>query len=968
MVDGKKIRRVLINGKEELGQFLVVDFVHSILKTSSLLYPVDFPDKALRRIPIDRVRYVDSSSFMTTRDFFLMLLMKHSITSNVLLSDSLFYYNVEYQPYQFRPLLKFLANDRRRLLIADETGLGKTIETAYILVNEMLRSRINRIVILCPSNLCQKWRNELFLRFGVHFSIVSGKEALRGITQSSSPINYIVSMDAGRSIDLSQILKCRQDHMIDLLIIDEIQNLIGRTGETIRRNLGNNLSLISHGVIGLSATPIQIELTDFFRILTILDPDEITLDEFSSFMSSSPHLTQLVRMLDSQLPVDSQDLLKLLRKYVSTIKKTTDVVDSDIVELEKKLSKKHLNDFERLQIKEKLYDFLPLSKYYTRTTRGEVGLDLNRNVQNVTVDLDDTPTSLYQDGELVTISELGLYSEIEQIFSKSFNYVHRRQLSSSLPAIVNLLRGGVHGVNVWVRGEVKNYDLSLTKEEMDECLRAANKFGIISKDSKWDKFNEVISDLIENKDVKKIIVFTQWMSTLNYFKSKQDYYDYNLYFVSGDEDQYQKNEIIKKFKKDDHVSIMFSTDVLSEGIDLQFSNCIVNYDLPYNPARLEQRIGRIDRIGQKSKNLYVVNMLVNGSDDHIIFERLYERIKIFESYIGSLPSSIEEKEVNREIDDSYINKIVEDKLMEIDLNKKNMPLMLSDYYDKVTETVREKIHEDLYDIRPITIYLMFKICFNLEPITMNEKRMTYDSIGIEELEVLTNIVDHRNKEYVSMQFMDYIDKNNALSFVFDSNEEGVYLPLSHSLLHNSLSIISEHCERLFASQKRFTLHCDDKFSSYQCLFLVQYDYLGASLQKRDTRWWALTSDDEFECLSDLDLSTMVNSTISPAVDDSLMNKYQLSIGPCLEANYEQWYSESLNEDWLKCKQIEYNRIRWLKTKLKQNEEISEERDEIIMEMNEIQHRLDSSLEHRSLSISNFYKNVNILSIVQLHSD
>lgn len=181
---------------------------------------------------------------------------------------ALFTARTSFKEYQFRPLIKYLHSPDRRILIADEAGLGKTIEAGYILIEELARSKLGRIVVLCPASLRTKWRDELWRRFGLHFDIATGGALMRCLN-SDEPFHVIASFDSlWAKSNLSDSLS--QVNPIDLLVIDEVHHLIGRGGETIRRTLGLALSKRSHRVVALSATPIQLEFDDLRRVLEVV--------------------------------------------------------------------------------------------------------------------------------------------------------------------------------------------------------------------------------------------------------------------------------------------------------------------------------------------------------------------------------------------------------------------------------------------------------------------------------------------------------------------------------------------------------------------------------------------------------------------------------------------------------------------------------------------------------------------------
>ena len=201
-----------------------------------------------------------------------------------------------FKPFQFRPLLSYLENPRRRILIADEVGLGKTISASYIMVEEMARSPMERIVIICPSHLRSKWRTELLYRFGIYFDVVRGRRFL-DILGGRDRYRCIVSIDAlrGRLDALHErLIDCPK---MNMLIVDEAHHLIGRGGDTQRREFVQSISLISDKVIGLTATPLHLELMDLKRVLDVIDPRDWTEEVFLTEMELRATINKVYGLL-----------------------------------------------------------------------------------------------------------------------------------------------------------------------------------------------------------------------------------------------------------------------------------------------------------------------------------------------------------------------------------------------------------------------------------------------------------------------------------------------------------------------------------------------------------------------------------------------------------------------------------------------------------------------------------------------
>lgn len=551
----------------------------------------------------------------------------------------------EFKPFQFTPLLRYLDNPRRRLLIADEVGLGKTISAIYIMIEEMSRSALDRVIIVCPAHLRnKKWKRELWRRFGLPFDIVNGN----GLVQSLKKDRYrlIVSQDCMRK-GTGRLEEAIGSKKIDLLIIDEIHNLIGRDNDTKRREFGIALSLMSERVVGLTATPVQLKLLDLKRIYDVIDPGYWDDEAFLSDMEIQANLTKACRLLSDIEWNDGKDVE--VRSILSGLDRT---ISSSM-------------NLSSIESRHKLHCSLgrtgPLASKYTRTRRVDVGEDRPREIQNIIIDLDEDIVEAIQDGVLVKVSEAGLFAEVDLLLKGHFSHVHRRQLSSSLPAMVGLMHRGMEGFRVWESDGriVTEEDLSemdeedvvgfkevrqcLSDEVQERCRSIVDKYNLRKADTKFKRMMDILMDKARSGDIHKAIVFTRWRPTLSDLRQKAMHIrDIRTFIISSDDPDDVQDDVIMRFQEHEGFAILFTADVLSEGLDMQCADCIVNYDMPYNPQRIEQRIGRVDRIGQKYPRITILNLLVKGSLDLEIFDILLSRIGVFEQYLGDTPPTLSE--------------------------------------------------------------------------------------------------------------------------------------------------------------------------------------------------------------------------------------------------------------------------------------------------------------------------------------
>jgi superfamily II DNA/RNA helicase len=186
----------------------------------------------------------------------------------------------------------------------------------------------------------------------------------------------------------------------------------------------------------------------------------------------------------------------------------------------------------------------------------------------------------------------------------------------------------------------------LENREISSILRlkeSADRIGNI--DTKFDRFLEALRKLGKEDSNAKIMVFAFFKKTLEYLRRKLEATEYSkrVGLIHGDIPTKDREKIIKKFRQSDEIKILLSSEVGGEGLDFEFCNVIFNYDLPWNPMRVEQRIGRLDRYGQQHEKILIYNFSMVGTIDDEILNRLYRRINVFERYIGDLDAILGEE-------------------------------------------------------------------------------------------------------------------------------------------------------------------------------------------------------------------------------------------------------------------------------------------------------------------------------------
>lgn len=600
--------------------------------------PIEVPRDSLAPVALEVDPWLDAAC--------RILLMDFARPSGLGLAVA-FRANAKFKPYQFRPLLKFLGVADRHLLLADETGLGKTVEAGYIITEEIARGAGERIGILCPPRLRWKWQDELWKRFGLRFEVLASARSLaRALTPRSLVHRWIASSDIAREAPL-QGLSARTAPLLDLLIVDEIHEFIARGGETLRRDLGTGLASVSRAIVGISATPVHLDMDDLRRVLDIVVPGKFSFEEFQLELRLASAVNSTCRTLTSAqwTPSEGRADAAYLRREIGA---SSWPYEGEAERLESFLSRfdsisEAATPRERQILATDGSQCAELSRHLIRTRGIEVGENRERVIETSLVRLSQESYQVVQNGKTESISETRVFSELDQLFRQAFSLVHRAQLSSSLPAISGLLSSGERGFARWEAIDeddpesASQYGHRLSESERAEATRLAMLHSALLVDTKWDVLSALLQRLNEDALARKVVVFTHWIPTLKYLERRAKTAR-TFRFLVADPSSAANNlgELIQRFESHQGYCVLFSSDVLREGFDLQAADCVVNYDLPYNPQIVEQRIGRIDRVSQESNTIRVFNMVVAGSLDEVIYRKIHERVGAFERPLGAM--------------------------------------------------------------------------------------------------------------------------------------------------------------------------------------------------------------------------------------------------------------------------------------------------------------------------------------------
>ena len=594
--------------------------------------------------PVDNTpKVTDGSKFL--RD---MVLIK--IKSN--LSDTLYSYRAsrtKVEPYQFKPAIKFFESSNQRLLIADEVGLGKTIEAGIIYLELNARADMKRVLVVCPSGLREKWYRELLDRFGEEFEILDSgrlRERLDRYAQYGDVVGIkgIVSIETIRSPAIADRI---EDLGIgfDLVIIDEAHHM--RNPGTRTNSIGKALSSVSDAVLMLSATPIQLHSEDLFHLLQILDEGQFEdRQEFAQLLEPNVYINQACQALSTDAS-SFANALKILRQVEDTTQSRRYTGNPLYDNICKRLQETPNPDYiDVVEIQRGLQQINTFAPILNRTTKREVGTGIVRRSKVIDVTLTPEESNFYE-------SVLEFSRKQNEAFSNSnvsFASVQReRQAASCITAAREYILGAIDDPKTDLQIEASNTDLDEyddeTQANLADLQQACASLG--ETDSKLEAFMNALSELRSESPNSKVIVFAFFKRTLEYLRrslnAPNSPYTGSVYMIHGDVKREDRGAIIDAFRQSEGFGILLLSEVGSEGMDFQFCDTVINYDLPWNPMRVEQRIGRVDRYGQQSESVRVYSLVLNDTIEDRILKRLYERINVFVESIGDIETILGEQ-------------------------------------------------------------------------------------------------------------------------------------------------------------------------------------------------------------------------------------------------------------------------------------------------------------------------------------
>lgn len=614
-------------------------------------------------------------------------------------------------PHQVRAFKRMWDHWPPKLLIADEVGLGKTIQAGLILRQAWMSRKAKRILVMVPASVLKQWQIELREKFNLNWPIYDGK-ALQWYPSPGfqGPLEKSVSREAWHQepvVLVSSHLMRRKDRVAelveqaepwDLIILDEAHHA-RRSGGMQSGNLTDKrpnrlLSLMqslknrTQGLVLLTATPMQVDPIEVWDLLQLLgmspEWDAIHFLRFFEIAGQPApshedmaYLARLFRAIERDYGPISDDLAKRLapsqskmkaNKILRALRDGASIPLRQLETQERKAAIRIMQAHTPVKVLISRHTRELLRKYYEA---GKLSTPIStRDVKDEFIALSD--------------AERKVYDAVEDYISTTYNNaasgdrnavgfvmtIYRRRLASSFYALAQTLEGRLaklkgddHQLSMSTLEEDLPDEFSFTEEvpDVDEAAElekaalnleeSADLRDLLAKvrdlptDSKACKLERLITQL-QQQGYRQVIVFTQFTDTMDFLRQElARSLGCSIMCFSGRGGEIQEQdgtwriisrEDTKRRFRNQEADILLCTDAAAEGLNFQFCGSLINYDMPWNPMRVEQRIGRIDRLGQTHSTIRIYNLHYENTVETDVYIALRDRIDLFETFVGRL--------------------------------------------------------------------------------------------------------------------------------------------------------------------------------------------------------------------------------------------------------------------------------------------------------------------------------------------
>jgi SNF2 family DNA or RNA helicase len=562
-------------------------------------------------------------------------------------------------PHQLTALKKITQNPyQSRFLLADEVGLGKTIEAGLVLKEMKIRDRIKRILILAPRGLIYQWISEMKNRFNEDFQLIEPSDydifeenywqRFDQVITTVDSVKPVSSRKGWSESKIENYNEKRFNNLLlagwDLVIVDESHKLGGTSSSVARFRLGKGLAESTPNLLLLSATPHQGNRKQFHRLISLLDPKAFPNPNFISKESVEPYIVRT----EKRNAINSEG--KLLFTKRTTLLKNIDWQEKHERQknLYERITDYALNGYNQAkkENQQHLAFLMILMQRLVSSSTNAIKSALERRLNILELEKSQTDTDLEDDWD-----EKDGQMQLDEIFEKILN------------------------------------PLNNEKETVEELLSLTRKCESEGPDVKAEYLLDLLGEIQSKESSKtKFLIFTEFTSTQKMLQDFLSVRGFESVILNGSMNMHQRAKTQENFSKNSQ--ILISTEAGGEGLNLQFCHVVINYDLPWNPMRIEQRIGRVDRIGQKSP-VQAFNLALSDTVESRVLQVLESKLNVILSDLGVDKLSDVLDSADTELD---FNKLYVESLDNPGQIESKVDIFLSGIHDKIN---REKNYREI---------------------------------------------------------------------------------------------------------------------------------------------------------------------------------------------------------------------------------------------------------------------------------
>jgi len=511
-------------------------------------------------------------------------------------------------PHQLHALNRALANNNVRYLLADEVGLGKTIEAGLILEELKTRGLVRRTLVVCPTGLATQWVAEMQEKFGEKFHLLlpSDFDAIRKVTEGDNvyrefeqvvtPMDSIKPLEQRFGWSEERIQKYNDDRINavvngswDLVIIDEAHRVAGSTGDVARHRLGRLLAKASPYLLLLTATPHNGKSEPFLRLVRLLDRGAFPNEKSVVRSQVAPYLIRT----EKREAIDNKGELLFKNRATHLVRIGWD---------------------SRHTLQQELYQRVSdyVSQTYNKAMRQR-----SRNMCLIFL--------LIIMQRMVTSSTAAVRQSLERRLAMlKASGTQQRHMSEADIGEIDIEDGDDAAF------EAPSLNDKAEVAELEDLVSLAQRAELQYQDAKVEVLFDTL-DAVLAEGSRKVIIFTEFMATQDYLKRLLERRGFTVSILNGSMSIDERNAVTEEFRTSTDVFV--STDAGGEGLNLQFASVVINYDMPWNPMRIEQRCGRVDRIGQ-TRDVEVYNFMIDGTVESRVHEVIEEKLSVILDELG----------------------------------------------------------------------------------------------------------------------------------------------------------------------------------------------------------------------------------------------------------------------------------------------------------------------------------------------